>query len=121
MDDKRDEPHLTGQIAGVVAMMSALVKALPPLTRKRLLRQMHAEFDSLLAAMSATGISQAQIDREGVEWMRDLFLKRIAEADSKQRDRKVPKTAEDAGLSTSPANTSPPVERPSSTEVDLEL
>jgi transcriptional regulator with XRE-family HTH domain len=57
----------------------------------------------------------------GVEWMRDLFLKRIAEADSKQRDRKVPKTAEDAGLSTSPANSSLPVERPSSTEVDLEL
>ena len=117
MDHERDAPHLTGQIAGVVAMMSALVKALPPLTRKRLLRQTHAEFESLLAAMSATG----KIDREGVEWMRDLFLKRITEAHSKQKNRKIPKAAEDAVLSTPPANRSPAVERPSSTEVDLEL
>ena len=121
MDHKRDEPHLTGQIAGVVAMMSALVKALPPLTRKRLLRQTHTEFESLLAAMSATGASQPQIDREGVEWMRDLFLKRITEADSKQQNRKVPKAVENPTQSVLPANRSPVVERPSSTEVDLEL
>jgi hypothetical protein len=121
MNDERDEPHLTGQIAGVIAMMSALVKALPPSTRKRLLRQTHAEFESLLAVMSAKSTSQAHIDREGIEWMRDLFLKRIAEADSKQKNRKVPKAAEDAGQPAPTANRSPAVERPSSTEIDFEL
>jgi len=121
MDDKRDELHLTGQIAGVIAIMSALVKSLPPSTRTRLLRQTHAEFESLLAAMPATSASQAQHDREGIEWMRDLFLKRIAEADSKQKNRKVPKAAQDAGHPTPPANRSPAVERPSSTEIDFEL
>jgi hypothetical protein len=113
MDDERDVPHLMGQTAGLIAMMSALVKALPPTARKRLLRQTHAEFESLLATISTTSASEAQSEREGVEWMRDLFLKRIAEADSKQKSRKVLKTAGDAGQ--------PAKKQPSSTDVDFEL
>ena len=121
MDDERDEPNLMGQTAGIVAMMSALVKTLPPSTRKRLLRQTHAEFESLLAAMSTTSASQAKSEREGVEWMRDLFLKRIAQADSKQKSHKVSKAGEGPGRRTEVDKRSQAIERPSSTDVDFEL
>ena len=119
MNDERDEPHLMGQTAGILAIMSALVKTLPPSTRKRLLRQTHAEFESLLKAMSTASGSEAQPEREGVEWMRDFFLKQIAAADSKQKSGKVPKKAEDVSQPTAIDN--PPAnERPSS-DVDFEL
>ena len=121
MDDERNEPHLVGQTAGLIAMMSALVKTLPPSTRKRLLRQTHAEFDSLLAVMSKTSASQSQTEREGVEWMRDLFLKRIAEADSKQTGRKGRKKAEDVRQATAMGKGSSTIEPPSSNNVDFEL
>ena len=121
MDDEHDDANLIGQTAGIIAMMSALVKTLPPSTRKRLLRQTHAEFDSLLAAMSTTNASQAQSEREVVEWMRDLFLKRIAQADSKQKSRKVSKAAEDPGQRTEPDKRPQAIEHRSSTDVDFEL
>jgi hypothetical protein len=121
MHEERYEHNLMSQIAGIIAMMSALVKTLPPSTRKRLVHQTHAEFESLLAAMSTTSASQVQTEREGVEWMRDLFLKRIAQADSKQKRRKVPKAAEDPGQSTALDTRSQANERPSSTDVDFEL
>src|SRR5688572_23374544 len=95
MNDQRDEPHLIGRTAGILAIVSAMVKTLPPSTRKRLLRQTQVEFESLLAAMSKTSGSESQHEREGVEWMRDYFLKQIAEADSKQKSGKVLKKAED--------------------------
>jgi hypothetical protein len=121
MGDERDEPHLVGQTAGLIAMMSALVKTLPPSTRKRLLRQTHAEFDALLAAMAAASASGAQPEREGVEWMRDQFLKRIAEAESKQKGRKSLKTAEDARQATAMGKGSSTIEPQSSMNVDFEL
>ena len=108
------------QIAGIIAMLSAVVKTLPPSTRKRLMHQANSEFESLLAAMSTTRASPAQTEREGVEWMRDLFLKRIAQADSKQKRRKVPAAAEELGQRTA-LDTPRANERPSSADVDLEL
>ena len=121
MSDGRDEPHLVGQTAGLIAMMSALVKTLPPSTRKRLLRQTQAEFDSLLAAMSTGSASDAQTEREGVAWMRDQFLKRIAEAESKQKSRKGLKTAGDARQAPAMGKGSSAREPRSSTNVDFEL
>jgi hypothetical protein len=119
MDDKRDEHNLIGQTAGIVAMMSALVKTLPPSTRKRLLRQTQAEFESLLAAMSTTNASRSEC--EVVEWLRDLFLKRIAQADSKQKSRKVSKAAENPGRRAELDKRPQAIERRSSTDVDFEL
>jgi hypothetical protein len=43
----------------------------------------------------STSAAKGEADREEVEWIRDLFLKRIAEADSKQKGRKGLKGAED--------------------------
>ncbi len=86
MDDERDEANLMGQVAGIIAVMSAVVQALPPSTRKRLPQQLHTQFDSLLAAMSATGAHEARAGREGAEWVRDLFLKQLAKANKKSKD-----------------------------------
>ena len=83
-------------------MISALIKSLPPANRKRLLRHLLAEFDALTAAMSSAGASQA--DRDGVQWMRELFMRRIAEADSKPAHAKRPK----AGQPAQAAATAPP-------------
>jgi len=80
MKETGDESNLAAHVAGIMAMISALIKSLPAANRKRLSRQLEAEFEALLAAMSS-GASHAE--REGVQWMRDLFLRRIAEADSK--------------------------------------
>ena len=121
MDHERDELNLMGQIARIIAMMSALVKTLPPSTRKRLLRQTHAEFESLLAAMSRTNASEGQTGREGVEWIRDLFLKRIVQADTKPKIRKIPKAGEDPRQRTPQDKRSQNLERPLSTDVDFEL
>src|SRR5215510_13372863 len=91
--EEEDGSNLVGQMAGIIAMMSALIKVLPPSTRKRLLHQMQVEFESLLATMSQAGASQVQADRESVEWMRDLFLRRLEQAEAKQtrrRTRKAP-------------------------------
>ena len=121
MSDERDESHLVGQTAGLIAMMSALVKTLSPAARKRLLRHTQAEFDSLLAAMSTASASDAQTEREGVEWMRDQFLKRIAEAEPKQKSRKGLKTAEDGRQAAAMGKGSPASEPRSSGNVDFEL
>ena len=100
MGEERDKLDVLGQMAGIIAMISALVKTLPPSTRKRLLRNTQAEFESLLAAMSTGSASGAYVERESVEWMRDLFLKRIDQADSKQSSRRVSKAAANAKPST---------------------
>jgi len=121
MHDERDEPHLTGQIAGMIAMMSALVKSLPPSTRKKLLHQTQAEFESLLTAMSASAASKGPIEREGVEWMRDLFLKRIAHADSKQKSRKAPTPVEPGQRPALKKRTRAASESSISADVDIEL
>ena len=121
MQEERAEPNLMSQIAGIIAMMSALVKTLPPSTRKRLLRQTHAEFESLLAAMSTTSAPEAQSEREGAEWIRDLFLKRIVQADTKPKTSKIPQAAENPRQRTPQDKHSQDLERPLSTDVDLEL
>jgi len=87
--EESDEPRWMGQLAGVIAMMSALVKALPRQTRDRLQRQIHTEFESLLSAMSATSGPDVHVDRSSVEWMRDLFLKRIDQLNSQRPARPV--------------------------------
>jgi len=114
MEKERDEPHVLGQVAGIIAMMSALVRTLPPSTRKRLLNQVQVEFDALLTSMSATDASQVRAERESVEWMRDLFLRRIAQADSKParpRGRKAPVAAASGK----------DLRQPASANVDFEL
>jgi hypothetical protein len=117
MEEERDKPSVLGQMAGIIAMMSALVKALPPAARKRLLDQMQVEFDSLLASMSTADASQVPAERESVEWMRDLFLRRIAQADLKPtrpRSRKAPAASASGKDSDGPR-------QPASANVDFEL
>ena len=121
MHEERDEPNLMGQFAGIIAMMSALVKTLPPSTRKRLLQQTRAEFESLLAAMSTTSTPEAQTERKGAEWIRDLFLKRIVQADTKSRNSKSPNAAADPRQRTPQDKPPQDLDRPLSTDVDLEL
>ena len=116
MEEESAEHSVLGQMAGIIAMMSALVKALPPSTRKRLLHQTQVEFESLLTAMSTAG-TQAQAERESVEWMRDLFLRRIEQADAKptrRRTRKAPAGA-------APAQDTGAGKQPASSNVDFEL
>ena len=121
MHEERHESNLMGQIAGIIAMMSALVKTLPPTTRKKLLHQTHVEFESLLAAMSTTSSSKGPTEREGVEWMRDLFLKRIAQADSKPKRRKVPAAADPGQRTALDTGSRAANKRPASADVDFEL
>ena len=98
-------------------MMSALVKVMPPAMRKRLLHQTQVEFESLLAAMSAA--SPVQVERESVEWMRDLFLKRIARVDEQPTRRRVRKAAANAAPGKDPV--ADPRREPAATNVDFEL
>lgn len=114
MDEESDKPDLVGQMAGIIAMMSALVKALPPSTRKRLLHQTQVEFESLLAAMATAGASQVQAERESVEWMRDLFLRRIEQAGLKPARSRIRKGSASGKDSDAPR-------QPDSKNVDFEL
>ena len=84
MDHERDEANVMGQVAGIIAVMSAVVLALPPSTRKRLPQQIRAQFDSLIAAMRTTGTVEAEAGREGAEWVRDLFLRQLEQAATKK-------------------------------------
>ena len=117
MEEGSDEPNLLGQMAGIIAMMSALIKVLPPSRRKRLLHQTQVEFESLLATMSSDSTSEAQVDRESVDWIRDLFLRRIEQAEAKptrRRTRKAPRAP-------APGEDTDTVQRPASKNVDFEL
>ena len=95
MNHERDEANLMGQVAGIIAVMSAVVQALPPSTRKRLSQQLHTQFESLIAAMRTTGTSDAEAGREGAEWVRDLFLRQIAQANKMPKDRETSSPAGD--------------------------
>lgn len=88
MNEQHDEAFLMGQVASLIAVMSAMVQALPSATRKRLLQQLIPQFESLIAAMHTTGQSDLQTERKGAEWARDLFLSRIAMAEKIPRARK---------------------------------
>jgi hypothetical protein len=88
MNQRYDEAFLVGQVASLIAVMSALVQALPPATRKRLLLQLTPQFESLIAAMRATEAPGVQTERKGAEWVRDLFLSQIANAEKTPRTRK---------------------------------
>jgi hypothetical protein len=77
-----------GQIAGIIAVISAVIEALPPTARNRFERQVHRQFESLLAAMHRTGASEAGTEFEGAKWIRDLCLKQIAAAPSKPKSLK---------------------------------
>jgi len=94
MKSERDFEYLMGQIAGMIAVMSAMVQALPPAARARMQKQMHAQFESLIEAMSTTGSGAGLPARDGAEWVRDLFLKRIAKADKKPKSRGTPPAPE---------------------------
>ena len=117
MEEGRGEPNLLGQMAGTIAMISALVKTLPPATRRRLLHHTQVEFESLLAAMSDAGVSQVRAERESAEWMRDLFLRRIAQADLKPSRRRIRKAPEGSA----PDKDSDARRQPASTNIDFEL
>ena len=82
MEHERDEAFLMGQAAGIIAVMSALVMASPPSTRKRMLEKLCPQFESLIAAMGTAGLTEAQTERKGAEWVRDLFISQIAETDN---------------------------------------
>jgi hypothetical protein len=96
MDNERDEANLMGQVAGIIAVMSAVVQSLPPSTRKRLAQQLHPQFESLMEAMCTMGPAEAEPAREGAEWVRDLFLRQIAKANKKRKDRETSCPAGDA-------------------------
>ncbi len=83
MNSERDEATLMGQVAGMIAVISAIVRALPPTARKRMQQQLHIQFESLMAAMSATEAQGVRAGRDGAEWVRELFLKQVAESDKK--------------------------------------
>lgn len=88
MEHERDEAFSMGQAAGIIAVMSALVQASPPSTRKRLREKLRPQFDFLLASMRKTGMTEAQTERQGAEWVRDLFLDQIGKEDQKPKVRK---------------------------------
>ena len=96
MAHAHDEAFLMGQAAGIIAVMSALVQALPAATRKRVLRNLRPRFEALIAAMRTTGATEAQIERKGAEWVRDLFLSEIAKADQKSKGEKSSSPSVDA-------------------------
>ena len=96
MSHEHDEASLMGQVAGIIAVMSAIVHSLPPSTRKRLTQQLHTQFEALLTAMRATGTPEGASGREGAEWVRDLFLKQISKASNKPKGRKASAPAADA-------------------------
>ena len=121
MHEESDSPALTGQVAGIIAMLSAILKTLPPTTRRRLQPQVHAEFESLLTAISTTDGPQAQAERNSVEWIRDLFLNRLEQLNSKQTARRNRKGKADSAPRPVLDNTPPIVERRATTNVDLEL
>ena len=60
MINERDEANLIGQCAGIIAAMLAVVEALPASTRKRLQQQLHTQFESLMAAICATGKTEGK-------------------------------------------------------------
>ena len=96
MEHQHDEAFLAGQVASMIAVMSALLEALPAATRKRLLQELHPRFESLLAAMRTTGATDAQTERKGAEWARDLFLRQLQTAGKKSKPRKTAPGAADA-------------------------
>jgi len=93
MEHGRDEALLMGQAAGLIAVMSALVQASPPSTRKRMLEKLRPQFESLFAAMRTSGMTEAQTELKVAEWVRDLFLSQILKAEKKQ---KVPESSRPA-------------------------
>ncbi len=95
MNQQHDEAFLMGQVASLIAVMSAMVQALPSATRKRMLQQLKPQFETLIAAMRTTEASDAQTERRGAEWVRDLFLSRIENAEKMPRSRKKSSTAVD--------------------------
>jgi hypothetical protein len=96
MEHRHDEAFLAGQVASMIAVMSALVEALPAATRKRLVQKLHPQFESLIAAMRTTGAGDAQTERKGAEWVRDLFLSQIEKAGKSAKATKTAKTAKTA-------------------------
>ena len=84
MSQEEDQANLMGQVAGIVAAMLAIEQALPPTTRKRLTQHLHAQFESLITAMSA-GDTGASSGREGAEWVRDLLLRQIEKTTKKPK------------------------------------
>ena len=93
MEYDRDEAFLMGQAAGIIAVMSALVMASPPSTRKRMLEKLRPQFESLIAAMGTTGLTEAQTERKGAEWVRDLFISQITETHNKSKVRETSSAA----------------------------
>lgn len=93
MNQQHDEAFLMGQVASLIAIMSALVQALPAATRKRVQQNLTPQFDSLIAAMRTTGQSDLQTERKGAEWVRNLFLSQIAKAEKAPKSRKKPSAA----------------------------
>ncbi|MEO7728765.1 MAG: hypothetical protein ABIS45_16055 [Burkholderiales bacterium] len=96
MEHQHDEAFLMGQIASMIAVMSALVQALPATTRKRLLQQLRPQFESLIAGMHTTGITDVQTERKGAEWVRDFFFRQIEKADQSPKTRKALPAAPDS-------------------------
>jgi methionine salvage enolase-phosphatase E1 len=95
VEHSRDHAHLMGQIAGIIAVISAVIEALPPTARKRLERHMHSQFESLLAAMQKAGASEAGTEFEGAKWVRDLYLQQIAATPGKSKSLKASLPADD--------------------------
>ena len=93
MKHEHDEAFMMGQVASLIAVVSALVHALPVATRKRLVKQITPQFEALIAAMRSSGETALQTERKGAEWVRDLFLSQIAKADKTSKPRKSPSVA----------------------------
>ena len=88
MEHGRDEALLMGQAAGLIAVMSALVQASPPSTRKRKLEKLRPQFESLITAMHTTGVTESMTEQKGAEWIRNLFLAQIAKAEKTSKVHK---------------------------------
>ena len=88
MINEKDEANLMGQVAGMIAAVSALIDALPPTTCRRLQRQLDARFTSLLEGMRSSGAGEGTAEREGAQWVRELFLRQLADAKTKAKQQK---------------------------------
>ena len=78
MDTDRNAFSL-GQTAGIVAVLSAVIRALPSPARSQLPEQINASFEPLIAGLLADAGADADAGREGAEMVRDIFLAELAE------------------------------------------
>jgi hypothetical protein len=92
MIDDKDEAHIRGQLAGLIAVMSAFADGLLAATRDRELRQMEPQFEAPLKAIGGTRDHHTDAEREAAQWIRDLFTKKLQATKKASKSGRSPPT-----------------------------